>query len=382
MKKVTSTTALVAMILSFATTAFAFSDTAGHKYEDDIKFISDGGIVQGYDDGTYKPDALINRAEFTKIIIGAKLSGAPMPDASKCFKDIKDEWFAIYVCYAKDQGIIQGYDDGNFRPNNNISIAEASKIIIGGLMGSKITDTVGVEWYVPFMEKLSYYNAIPATLKYMPADTEITRGEMAFMIATLLQKDSTTENPTDDEVVDIPSEVFAEKNVYGEMEADISILVFTDFECPFCKTYHESLQKVVDESNSTVNFEYKNFPLYTHENAYFEAATGECLAQVGDNDQYWKFIDSLFAGSYADVYEIEVPVIATGADIIEFYDCVAEEDSWNQVDQDYALGESIGVVGTPSSIIRNNTTGEVLTFQGTMTETELNDVITQLQDIE
>lgn len=161
MKKLTGIATLFAIILSFSTTAFAFSDTAGHMYEDDIKYIGDQGIVQGYDDGTYKPDALINRAEFTKIIIGAKLRGAPLPEAGNCFKDINDEWFAIFVCYAKDQGIIQGYDDGNFRPTNNISIAEASKIIVGGLLDGKATATEGVEWYVPYMEMLAYIESVP-----------------------------------------------------------------------------------------------------------------------------------------------------------------------------------------------------------------------------
>lgn len=368
MKKfITAAAVTMALFLSFSATAFAvaFTDISGHRYEPDIKYIGDKGIVQGYADGTYKPDILISRAEFTKIIIGAKTNGVSIPDASNCFKDVKDEWFAIFACYAKDNGIISGYDDGTFRPTNNISIAEAAKIIIGGLMGSKITAAADVAWYVPYMEKLSFYKAIPPTLQYKDAGTLITRGEMAFMIAALTQ---TTETLT------------TTGNQYGDAKAEISIVTFTDFECPFCKTFHSVLKNIVDDSKGTVNLEYKNFPLYSlHANADFEAATGECLAKVGTNDQYWKFIDLLFAGSYPDVDSIEAPVLAAGVDIIDFYNCVAEDNPWGHVDQDYALGQSIGVTGTPSSIIINNTTGAYTTIEGNQTEKVVKDAIAKLQ---
>lgn len=173
--------------------------------------------------------------------------------------------------------------------------------------------------------------------------------------------------------------IMKDGNIYGDESANVSIIVFTDFECPFCKNFHPILKKIADGSSGSVNFEYKNFPLSFHENAYFEAAAGECMAQVGENDQYWKFIDFLFAESYPDVYAIEVPVIATGADIIDFYDCVAEETPWNHVDEDYALGESIGVIGTPSIIINNNETGSQMTFHGSLTENELADAIAEVQ---
>jgi|GEM_PF-2269880 len=367
MKKILTAAAFtLALLMSFSATAFAiaFTDISGHRYEPDIKYIGDKGIVSGYADGTYKPDALISRAEFTKIIIGAKTNGVSLPDANNCFKDVKDEWFAIFACYAKDNGIISGYDDGTFRPTNNISIAEAAKIIIGGLMGSKITDTVGVEWFVPYMEKLSFYKAIPPTLQYKDAGTLITRGEMAFMIAAL----STDANSAT-----------TQGNQYGDAKAEISIVTFTDFECPFCKTFHSVLKNIVDDSKGTVNLEYKNFPLSSHANADFEAATGECLAKVGTNDQYWEFIDKLFAGSYPDVDSIEAPVLATGVDIISFYDCVAEDNPWGHVDQDYALGQSIGVTATPSSVIINNTTGEFTAIEGNQTEKVVKDAIVKLQ---
>ncbi|MEI7511813.1 MAG: S-layer homology domain-containing protein, partial [Candidatus Peregrinibacteria bacterium] len=115
--------------------AQSFSDVpADNLYAEDIEFVSTKGIVNGYKDGTFRPDATINRAEFTKIIIGSLFS---FEDISSCdigkytFSDIeKTEWFAPYVCKAKKEGIIHGYSDGTFKPQEIINLSSSVKIII------------------------------------------------------------------------------------------------------------------------------------------------------------------------------------------------------------------------------------------------------------
>ena len=95
------------------------------------------GIIAGYEDGTFRPDGTINRAELAKIIVTSKT----YPDPEKynnCFKDVKSEWFANYVCYAKEQGWVGGYEDETFRPENTVSRVEAIKIILLALYDGKI----------------------------------------------------------------------------------------------------------------------------------------------------------------------------------------------------------------------------------------------------
>jgi protein-disulfide isomerase len=362
------------MSLFSASTAYAFSDISGHVFEPEIKYISDAGLVTGYDDGTYKPDALINRAEFSKIIIGAVVDGIDISASGNCFYDVKVEWFASYVCYAKEHGIIKGYEDGYFRPDNNISFAEAAKIIIMGIDGSSIPDTVGVEWYVPYVEKLKYYNAIPGTINFKPPNTTyITRGEMAYMIAALLKKDA----PSGTQVVS-DKYLSPSGNIYGNADAGISIVTFTDFECPYCASFHSVLKRIVGESKGGVNLEYINFPLAMHPNATFEAAASECVAKLGTNDNYWIFVDKLFANSFADIDSIKDTVTATGVDILDFTDCMADGAPWITVEKDYKLGESIGVNGTPASIIFKNSTGAYETVEGTQTIAFMNDIIAKV----
>lgn len=108
-----------------------------HVNANSINTLYKNKVINGYPDGTFKPDGEINRAELTKMIVITKIK----PDSSKynnCFTDVKKEWFAPYICYAKEKGWVQGYKDGKFKPESNISRVEAIKIILEVLFSAKI----------------------------------------------------------------------------------------------------------------------------------------------------------------------------------------------------------------------------------------------------
>lgn len=119
---------LFLLIMSTGQAFASFPDTANHKYSTAIDWVQADGIVDGYPDGTYGPDIVINRAEFTKIIVEATVGGTKT--GSNCFPDVKNEWFAKYICTAKEHGIVGGNDDGTFRPGNEVNYAEALKIVL------------------------------------------------------------------------------------------------------------------------------------------------------------------------------------------------------------------------------------------------------------
>lgn len=161
----------------------AFNDTQGHLYQEAIQYVQDKGIVQGYEDGSYRPDQMINRAEFTKILIVA-VSGEPPQATTDCFSDVHtDQWFAGYVCQAKVSNVISGYPDGSFGPEKNINFVEAAKILINAFT---IPSTPDGEWYVGYIVSLADQKGIPGTIQ--KRDHLITRGEMAEMIMRLKEK--------------------------------------------------------------------------------------------------------------------------------------------------------------------------------------------------
>jgi len=69
-----------------------------------INFLKENGIISGYSDGTFKPTNPLNRAELLKILVEG-VGYSPDENVYKnCFSDVKEDWYAKYVCYAKEQG--------------------------------------------------------------------------------------------------------------------------------------------------------------------------------------------------------------------------------------------------------------------------------------
>ena len=185
----------IGVFFIFIAVALAYPDVGSdYQYKTAIDYITEERIVQGYPDGTYKPNNKINRAEFTKIIVEAKISENPKSSAADCFPDVpKNEWFASYVCYAKQQGIISGYPDGYFRPANNINLVEATKILVKTL-DVPTEEPEGTEWYSKYIEAMADHNYIPPSFTYF--DQKVTRGEMAEMVWRILEKVSSQESAT------------------------------------------------------------------------------------------------------------------------------------------------------------------------------------------
>ncbi|MDD5041502.1 MAG: beta-propeller domain-containing protein [Candidatus Peribacteraceae bacterium] len=151
-----------------------------------IESLKASGVIEGYSDGTFKPSATVNRAEFLKIILesrGWSFLG------QNCFPDVRDEWFASYVCAAKEEGIVSGYPDGSFKPEQTITFVEAAKIL-SLAYGQQVQS--GGEWYAGYARALESSKAIPPSVAGLT--NAVTRGEMAEMMWRLTA--GVTDQPT------------------------------------------------------------------------------------------------------------------------------------------------------------------------------------------
>ena len=165
--------------------AKVFTDLAStHRNQIAIGKLKEAGIIGGYADGTFKPGNKVNRAEFTKIVIGTKYADEldSCNVAQNSFPDVPAEaWFAPYVCVAKAKGIIKGYPDGTFGPDQNIKFVEAAKIV-AQLFAEVEADDSGA-WYQPFVNTLEQESAIPEDVSAL--EQELTRGQMSELIYRL-----------------------------------------------------------------------------------------------------------------------------------------------------------------------------------------------------
>lgn len=151
MKKIISlSAAVVTLLFTFSATAMAFSDvTTSTAYSMEINWLSDNGVIRGYPDGTFKPNATVNRAEMLKIVflalgLSAEVEAArsEMTQANIGFPDVKlDQWYAPYVYLAKKRGSVQGYPDGTFKPGNPVKRSEAFKIVLNEFYNNQVNFT-------------------------------------------------------------------------------------------------------------------------------------------------------------------------------------------------------------------------------------------------
>jgi hypothetical protein len=105
-----------------------FPDIAKHWSKDYVESMIAKNIVDGYSDGTFKPEGKITRAEFVKMVVCAL--NEDLVEYNGGFKDVKaNDWHADYIATAKALGLIDGYADGSFRPNATIKRAEMAAIL-------------------------------------------------------------------------------------------------------------------------------------------------------------------------------------------------------------------------------------------------------------
>ena len=192
----------------------AFTDvTVRSTYYDAVSYLKNEGIISGYEDNSFKPYATINRAEFTKIIVGATRT---TPDNGLClesyakadgtynnlFTDITigavgtNAWYVDYIWYAKDHILINGYPDGSFKPDETINFVEAAKILgkAFNIVPANSQTASTQPWYKNYVEVLANYKAIPTTITKF--DQKITRGEMAEMAFRLKAGNTSLDSQT------------------------------------------------------------------------------------------------------------------------------------------------------------------------------------------
>lgn len=134
MRKVLSFVLVLSLVLGSFGMAFAapLSDVAGEKCEEAVNVLTDLGVVTGYPDGSYKPENIVTRAEMAVIVVRA-LGLADYAVGTAKFSDMAGHWSNPYVAYATGLGIIDGYPDGTFKPDNTVSYDEAAKMLVAAL---------------------------------------------------------------------------------------------------------------------------------------------------------------------------------------------------------------------------------------------------------
>jgi protein-disulfide isomerase len=144
--------------------------------------------------------------------------------------------------------------------------------------------------------------------------------------------------------------------VYGNADAEITIVEYSDTECPFCSRLHPTLKQVVDESEGKVNWVYRHFPLVQlHPIAPTVAHATECVGELGGNDSFWNFTDRVYeeaaANGETDLSKLVEYAAEYGVDAEAYNQCMEESRHQAKVEGDFRNAVESGGTGTPYSII-------------------------------
>ena len=132
------------------TIPFAYSDCNDKA----VAELTELEVLSGYDDGTFKPDGLVTRAEFSKMISlinGGLEADVSLKESGFIDVDIK-HWALNYIAHCNNLNVIDGYEDGTFKPNENVSYAEAIKICLTAVGYNNLITEQADKWYEPWIE--------------------------------------------------------------------------------------------------------------------------------------------------------------------------------------------------------------------------------------
>jgi protein-disulfide isomerase len=147
-------------------------------------------------------------------------------------------------------------------------------------------------------------------------------------------------------------------HIRGNPNAPIVVVEYSDFDCPFCKNFHETMNRVISEygEQGKVAWVFRQFPLaQLHPNAPKVAAASECVAQLGGNEAFWKFADLVY-GDRSTNEPTQMAKLAeyaqtAGVKKSDYERCVSAGTFDSFIDESIKAAMAAGARGTPYSVM-------------------------------
>ena len=147
--------------------------------------------------------------------------------------------------------------------------------------------------------------------------------------------------------------------VKGANKPAVTIVEFSDFECPYCKAVQRTLQRVLESYTGQVRIVFKHLPLEGHRNSLPAARAAYC---AGEQDRFWQFHDALFAAAELSPALLSQIAGELGLGVPKFQACVNSQQSLTGVVRDLETARLFGVESTPSFIVNGKVIKGALSF--------------------
>ena len=166
----------------------------------------------------------------------------------------------------------------------------------------------------------------------------------------------------------------------------LTLIEFSDLECPYCITYHNegTINSVLEQNKDQLNYIFKNFPLPIHKNSKKEALAWKCIEKLSNWENYLNYVDTVFQTTkwgweWYDLENIKIFIKDVNISEEDFDNCFKEEKNLKLVEKEFEHGRKLWITSTPSTVIINNTTGEYMILSWSVEVKELEEVINILK---
>ena len=155
---------------------------------------------------------------------------------------------------------------------------------------------------------------------------------------------------------DSPVAVSSKDPVWGNRAAPVTLVLFSDFQCPFCTKVETTINSLKEKyGKDKLRVVWKSNPLPFHQNARPASLAAETVFRLNGSAAFWKFHAAAFAGQQTlDYPHFEQWAVAAGVDKVKFKASYDKQEFAAKIDADMAVGKSAGVQGTPASFINGN----------------------------
>lgn len=144
--------------------------------------------------------------------------------------------------------------------------------------------------------------------------------------------------------------------VRGDKNAKLTLVEFSDLECPYCKQFHPTMKQLLSDYAGKVKWVYRNFPLSFHQNAEKEAEAQLCVGKLGGQNKQWDFIDKIYERTTSNGTGFALDALGplakeVGVNQTQFQKCLDSGEMAATVSAEEADGTSGGVSGTPTTLL-------------------------------
>ncbi|CAN5140474.1 hypothetical protein BH11PAT1_BH11PAT1_5820 [soil metagenome] len=151
-------------------------------------------------------------------------------------------------------------------------------------------------------------------------------------------------------------EVSDDERIRGNKNAKITLVEYSDYECPFCKRFHPTTQVLLKTYGDKIRLVYRDYPLSFHQNAQKEAEAGRCIAELGGNDAFWSYTDKIYErttsnGTGFALTDLGPLAAEVGVNQQSFQQCLDSGKYTQAVKDQITEGSTAGVSGTPATFI-------------------------------